>query len=178
MQIFQVGRITAFSAQSASGVIQVEQGSCVDFDVTSVLAYDVARLATGQLVSFELAAGTPHRAINVSIQAPASPHHRQVRRREVERVRYLGFEQNGGVRAFRFLQVSAEGQEQVYTVDVDLGLLKAQGLAFQQVPALCLQLLTVVLEPGPAAGLHFDLTSVAGKPALQASQPSGVGRNG
>ena len=47
------GKIRTLSAERSAGVIEAENGLRFPFESTSVLAYDVAFLATGHLVTFD-----------------------------------------------------------------------------------------------------------------------------
>jgi cold shock CspA family protein len=69
------GKITEFRRKGASGAIQSDQGGRFHFDVAAVLAYDVAGLSAGQVVSFEPDGASPPKAINVSVLPPASIHY-------------------------------------------------------------------------------------------------------
>jgi len=146
-----IGRISFFNDKNASGVISAEGGAALDFDVSEVLEYDVSGLATGQLVHFDLARGSSHKAINVSIHAFETNHSTETRFREISRLRYLGFEQQGNVRAYTFERVSPGEEKNTFTVHIDLILFKRHHVVIQEGPALCMRLLAAELER-PGAG--------------------------
>jgi cold shock CspA family protein len=141
-----VGKIASFSQKSASGVIDTEGGDCVDFDVSAVLAYDVSGLAAGQEVNFDLASSRPHNAINVSILTSRAIHYTQERRREMSSLRYMGFDQLGNTRAYRFERMSPGEAKETFTVVIDMGLFKRHQIVIQEGPVLCLQWLSAELE--------------------------------
>ena len=62
------GTIKSLGGVGESGFITAEDGLNVGFCPTSVLAYDAASLAVGQLVSFDLENGRGLKALNVSVQ--------------------------------------------------------------------------------------------------------------
>ena len=61
------GTIRFISGQTGSGAIQSPHGENFNFELDGVLAYDVAKLAEGKLVHFDLASGPSPKAINISI---------------------------------------------------------------------------------------------------------------
>lgn len=65
------GRISRLAAGTGAGSIQVDGGLNVSFDLSTVVAYDVAKLAVGQRVTFDLNSATPPAAVNILV--PISP---------------------------------------------------------------------------------------------------------
>ncbi|MGD0015639.1 MAG: hypothetical protein ABSD56_14655 [Bryobacteraceae bacterium] len=139
------GRIKSLSASSASGLIAAENGLSVHFQPSAVLAYDITCLAVGQLVTFDLAGGIWPRAINVCV---LRQHHLAVtagKHPEGLCLRYMGFEQNGSIRAYRYDRVSPGEGIRTFVVNADLGLFRKHRVGVQDGPALCLHALTVEL---------------------------------
>src|SRR5450759_100963 len=64
-ELAMTGTIKSLGGATESGFITTENGLNVGFCPTSVLAYDVASLAVGQLVSFDLESGRSLKALNV-----------------------------------------------------------------------------------------------------------------
>jgi cold shock CspA family protein len=144
------GKITEFSRKGSSGAIQSDDGEHLHFDVTAVLAYDVAALAPGQIVSFEPDGGSPPKAINVSVLPPASIHYSDDRYREMRRIRYVGFDQQKNIRTYRFERFSPGELTEHFLVDTDMVLFGQNKVKLQEGPALCLHLLAHALGPEPA----------------------------
>ena len=130
------GRI--ISLNTTSGSIRSDDGHTWPFDYDQMMAYDVERLATGQLVRFQLLEGT---AINVSIENPQARSAQQATRSAAEPPRYMGFEQTGSVRSYRFQKECTGQNNQTLTVECDLALFAKHRVGIQEGPALCLRLL-------------------------------------
>jgi hypothetical protein len=64
-----------------------------------------------------------------------------VNREELRPVRYVGFEQQGNIRAYRFEPIAPIKESQSFTMEVDLTLFRTHHVNLQEGPALCLQLL-------------------------------------
>src|SRR6202030_4702923 len=90
-----IGTIVSFSNQTAAGVVKSADGERFEFDVATVLAYDVAELAVGRPVHFEVAAGDFPKAINISIDPLRPINSVTDQTREIRRLRYMGFDQRG-----------------------------------------------------------------------------------
>jgi hypothetical protein len=147
-----IGTIISFSKQTAAGVVKSADGERFEFDLAAVLAYDVAELAAGRPVHFEVAAGDFPKAINVSID-PLHPINSVIdHTREIRRLRYMGFDQRGSIRAYRYQRITPGETTQMFTVDTDLGLFQKYQVAIQEGPALCLRLLSTELASGGTAG--------------------------
>ena len=94
------GRIQAWNAGSAEGVIQADNGDSISFEFSAVLAYDVAFLAVGRLVSFDLEGRDGSRAVNVCLhRLQPSP---EGTPRHPASLRYVGFEHAEGIRSYKF----------------------------------------------------------------------------
>lgn len=140
------GTITTISGQNGSGAIQSATGERFNFELTAVLEYDVAALAAGQMVHFDLARGPSPKAVNVSIDPACGIPTGKDRDREMMRLRYMGFEHRGNVRSFCFQRLMPGQQSQAFAVEADLLLFQQYQVHIQEGPALCLQLLSVGLQ--------------------------------
>jgi cold shock CspA family protein len=164
------GRIEIFRNGGTSGVIKAENGLTVPFEASAVMAYDVASLAEGQLVTFELESGRARKAINVCVEkvAPRADH----KSHESLRLRYTGFEQKGSIRAFRFERVAPGERTKTCTVDADMALFTKHRVGIQDGPALCLRLLEE-LNAARAADLPLSGCSLTDRDMLAhvASRP-------
>jgi hypothetical protein len=145
------GRISALKAGNASGRIKTETGDSVSFDSTAVLEYDIVCLAVGQAVSFDLEGVSQARAINVCVHKQSRAPDPSEARKEVVRVRYLGFEQVAGLRAYRFDRTAPGEKTILLTVTTDLALFAKHHVGIQEGPTLCLRLLTEALGSGGGA---------------------------
>jgi len=144
------GRVVSLNRQSSSGAIQSDNGGRFHFEIAAVLAYDVAALSAGQVVSFEEDGGSPPKAINVSIVPPASIHYSGDRYRELRRLRYTGFEQQQNIRVYRFERFTPGEPAERFVVNTDMALFTQHGVRLQEGPTLCLYLLANALVAAPA----------------------------
>jgi len=133
------GRIKSLNALRGEGVIQAENGECISFEFSAVLAYDVACMAVGALVSFDLPRRDDSSAVNVCIHRPQSPPEGAPRR--PASLRYVGFEQVQGLRAYRFERTVSGEDMKIVVVTTDLALFTRHRVLLQQGPGLCLRLL-------------------------------------
>ena len=101
---------------------------------------------------FEVAAGDFPKAINVSIDPLHSTNPLDDHKREIRRLRYMGFEQRGSIRAYRYQRITPGETTQMFTVDTDLVLFQKYQVAIQEGPALCLRLLSSELASGGTPG--------------------------
>ena len=142
------GTIAIFNSASTSGLISTEDGLRIHFDSTGVLAYDIANLAVGRLVTFDLLPGRNPEANNVCVE--------RLRTRgangchEALPLRYMGFEQSGSTRTYRFIRTQIGEKRTTVIVTADLSLFTRHHVGIQEGPNLCLQLLAAAMD---AAGL-------------------------
>ena len=164
------GRIKLLTAGSSSGVIETDNGSRLYFDACAVLAYDVAGLSVGQLVTFDNENGMGRRAVNICVQRPHQAAPIEKKRKESV-LRYMGFDQAKAIRTYRFERTSVGEDTQMFTVTTDVTLFAKHHIGIQEGPALCMRLLTVGTEdlavpPLQRALTEEDLvTHLASKPA-------------
>jgi hypothetical protein len=154
--MIMTGRIKALSLASASGLIEAENGLRIPFESASVLAYDVAHLCIGQLVTFVVDDGVTRRAINICVQK--TPHISSDEARKGGVFRYVGFDQSNAIRTFRFERAYLGEAPELFTVSTDLALLAKYHVTLQEGPALCLRILTVGLDVAGGAPLQRALT--------------------
>ena len=140
------GTIRYISGQTGSGAIQSPHGENFNFELAGVLAYDVAKLAEGKLVHFDLASGPSPKAINISIDPACDVSAGRNGDREIMRLRYLGFEHEGNLRLYCFQRLTPQEQAQTFLVEADLSLFRRHQVHIQEGPALCLKMLSVGLE--------------------------------
>lgn len=146
------GRIRALNSEGSVGSIRSEDGSSVPFDSSEVLEYDVACLAVGQLVTFDLEQGAHTRAVNVCIQKQRHASRPDERRHEPARLRYMGFEQRQNVRAYRFERLETGEDTKTFTVSVEMNLFARHHVGIQDGPALCLEVITREIGQAAEAG--------------------------
>jgi cold shock CspA family protein len=146
------GTIKSLSAGNASGFIAGEDGLSICFQSSGVLAYDIAGLTVGQLVTFDVEGGKWPKAMNVCVrrqhQIAATPenHHESVD------LRYMGFEQVGSVRSYRFDRISPGEEKKTFVVATDLALFLKYHVGIQEGPGLSLHLLSAEMGAlGPTA---------------------------
>jgi hypothetical protein len=144
------GKIRTLSAERSAGVIEAENGLRFPFESRSVLAYDVAFLATGHLVTFDLEDGASPKAINVCLQRSRSAPAAESKHKEIT-LRYVGFDQVKSIRTYRFERGSRGEQTEMFAVNTDVCLFTKYHLGIQEGPALCLRLLMLGFEsPDPS----------------------------
>jgi hypothetical protein len=148
---FMTGTIKSLDLASASGVITIDDGLLVGFCPAAVLAYDVPGLAIGQVVSFDLDGGRCPKALNVCVQRKPQGLNGMEKRLEATRLRYLGFEHRGNIRAYLFEGLTPGAKKRTFAVDADLALFTRHHVSMQEGPALCLHLLAAELDFADAA---------------------------
>ena len=180
------GRIMSLDVASGSGVIRAEDGLKVGFCPSAVLAYDIPTLAIGQAVSFDLEDGRHPKALNIYVQWASQTVDAKQRRSQITRLRYIGFEHRGNIRAYLFEGLTPGTEKRTFTVNADLVLFARHHVGMQEGPALCLHLLVEELEAqNTAAPTSFQcslsdremLAYLASRPAPRAkSGPKGAQR--
>ncbi len=141
------GRVRRLADGEKTGSIQTEEGYDLSFDLSAVVAYDREHLTVGQTVTFDVEVGSRPCAVNVlqmdspHAAPPGKRHH------EPSSLRYLGFDQQKGMRVFRFERIAAGEVSRILLVTADVDLFAKHHIGLQEGPALCLHLLTE--DPGP-----------------------------
>jgi hypothetical protein len=140
------GKIALLNPLDLSGYIDSENGSRIRFRLTSLVAYDIGRIAVGQLVTFDLKETHLEavEAINVCVRSALD---KKVLPLPVAvKMRYVGFEHKGSIRSYRFERVSLGQPLQTIMVRVDLQRLAFHHVAIQDGLDLCCQILTTQME--------------------------------
>lgn len=173
------GTIKCIRGQTGSGAIRSAYGETFDFELTGVLAYDVAKLAEGKLVHFDVSSGPSPKAINISIDPACDVSPGRNGDREIMRLRYLGFEHEGNLRLYCFQRLTPQEQAQTFLVEADLLLFRRHQVHIQEGPALCLKMLLVGLncagDPRTLARCRLTQQHLT---AFVASQPVRGARSG
>ena len=144
------GTIAVFNQASSSGLISTDDGLRIHFDATGVLAYDVVNLAVGRLVTFDLLPGRNPEANNVCVERLRVPGSKGGCH-EALPLRYMGFEQSGSVRAYRFVRTQLGEARATVVVKADMALFTKHHVGIQEGPNLCLHLLAAALDAGGVA---------------------------
>lgn len=142
------GRITILNRVRESGFIKSESGHSYFFEASGVMQYDPAMLVVGQSVTFDLGSGDRLRAVNVCCHRRTSAAPADDSKKEPLRLRYMGFEQSGNLREYRFERMVRGRETESFAMTTDLKLFSKHNVSIQDGPGLCLQLLTVGLEGG------------------------------
>lgn len=137
------GRIKSLSTMLPSGFIRTDSGVNVHFDRSAVLPAGAIELVAGQLVTFDLDGGRWPAAINVRVvgqsqAAPSAP----PKGSAATCLQYMGFDQTGTIRAYRFKRVLRGEETREFIVDADLTLFVKHHVGIQEGPALSLRLLS------------------------------------
>jgi len=143
------GRIKLLSVGSSSGVIESEGGVRLYFDAGAVLAYDVATLSVGQLVTFDSENGVGRKAVNVCVQRPHSSLPVEKKRKE-SMLRYVGFDQTRAIRTYRFERTSFGEDTETFAVTTDVTLFTKYHIGIQEGPSLNTQTGSAPSEPAAA----------------------------
>jgi hypothetical protein len=144
------GRIKALGRGNGSGVIRAENGRSVPFDSSALLAYDVACLAEGLLVTFDMEGGYGPRAVNVCVHKEHVARRPALSGQHSACLRYLGFEQAQNVRAYRFERLLPGEETTTLLVSADMTLFARHHVALQEGPGMCLHLLLAAEPDAPA----------------------------
>ena len=151
------GTIKSLDPASAAGVITAADGLSVGFNTSAVMAYDLPVLAVGQVVSFDLEGGRRPEALNVCVQRAPQAWNGKERHLGITGLRYMGFQQEGGMRSYRFELFAPGEAKATFTVNTDLALFTKHHVGIQEGPGLCLHLLTAELGLASiAAGTPFQ----------------------
>lgn len=158
------GRIKSLSTLSPSGFISAASGHDVYFHSSEVLPPGAGGLAIGQLVTYDMGGGKWPSAINVRVPAePQSTPRVSERRLPAAYLQYLGFEQNGSTRAYRFRRIVRGEETREFVVSAELALFFKHHVGFQEGPALSLRLLSEGADwstPVERPQAHQSLTDV------------------
>jgi cold shock CspA family protein len=146
------GRIKSFDQRTSCGCIESDHGHEIHFDSSVVVAYDVGWLAVGQAVTFQLANSTGARASYVSVETPRASSG-EPKKEQPLFLRYLGFDQQKSLRAYRFERVMPGDDNVMFTVTTDLALFAKYHVGIQEGPNLC----RTLLVNGIAVGKHQNL---------------------
>jgi len=146
-----VGRISVLGSATQFGLIKADNGLSVRFDHSAVMAYDVTGLALDQLVSFDIENGPSPKATNVCVRKEHHVPARDDGRHDAVRLRYMGFEQRGVARDYRFDQVSVGGDTIHLVVEIAMTLFTKFHVGIQDGPALCLHALNTESKTGGVA---------------------------
>ena len=136
-----VGRISALGSATLFGIIKADNGLSVPFDRSQVMAYDMTGLAVDQLVSFDIENGASPKAMNVCVRKEQQAAVHNEGRNDPVRLRYMGFEQRGVARIYRFDQVAIGADAIHMVVEVPMALFTEFHVGIQDGPALCLNVL-------------------------------------
>lgn len=135
------GTIKRLNSATATGAIKAADGLVFGFRLSAVLAYDIPGLAVGQAVNFELENDRHPRAVNINVEHALRSSPDRERRAELTRLRYLGFQQTGEIRSYRFERFVPGEARATYIVNSDMGLFTRHHVRLQEGPGLCLHLL-------------------------------------
>jgi cold shock CspA family protein len=137
------GRIKSLSTMSPSGFIRADNGQNFYFRSSAVLPPGADVLATGQLVTFDLDEGEWPSAINVRVRTPQRTEPSKPEEHAAGAyLQYVGFEQTGNTRAYRFRRISRGEETREFIVSADLALFVKHRVSIQEGPALSLRLLS------------------------------------
>jgi cold shock CspA family protein len=148
------GRISVLGSAAFFGIIKADNGLSVRFQHSAVAPYDLAGLVVDQRVSFDIENGQNPQAINVRLRRDTSANMAAPSEssREPVRLRYMGFEQNGAAREYKFDRVMAGGDAARVLVRIAMSLFNAHHLSIQDGPALCLRILNAPPRDPDAMG--------------------------
>jgi cold shock CspA family protein len=153
-----IGSIKNLNFGHRSGFITAEGGRSIYFAASAVWEYDYSFLTVGQLVSFDLLDGQWPKAVNVHRFEGRHPTNaREVPQGSTE-VRFVGFDQENGVRTFRFQAVICHKEEREFTVTADMSMFGKHHVVIQEGPALCSRMVAAELAAGRTGLSQLVLT--------------------
>lgn len=146
------GTIVGLVARTRTGTIRSQDGSRLGFSAAGVLG-DFDTLAVGHLVSFEVERALPHHNAVRVFREPLRPSGPVKKPDGSIDLRYMGFQQAGNIRSYRFDALAGGHTVQHFVVKVDLALMLKHRIGVQEAPVLCLRKLAADLRgvPGPVA---------------------------
>ncbi len=146
------GKIKTYNASTCSGSIESDSGVDVPFDASVVVAYDISWIGVGQSVTFQQGNSAGSRASYVGVETPRASSE-EPRKEQPLLLRYLGFDQQNSIRAYRFERVIPGEDNVAFTVSTDLTLFAKLHVGLQEGPGLS----RIVLVKGIADGKHQNL---------------------
>jgi cold shock CspA family protein len=135
------GKIKTLSAGCASGYIKAASGVTVFFHRSVIQPKETAALAIGQDVTFDIQEGHPPTAINLFLREKKRMSEGEKRRLAAVQIRYLGFDQKGSSRCYKFQGISAGDHAISCVISTDLALFAKHNIGIQDGPVLCLEIL-------------------------------------
>jgi cold shock CspA family protein len=141
-----MGKVKELVSERRLGFIQTDTGIRVCFVASAVVGKNFDFLTVGQNVSFDLERGgyKGQNAVNVLPEDP--PRKTAPRDHEATmQLQYLGFDQIGNIRQYRFDGIARGAETRHFAVDADLALFARHRVSMQEGPTMCLRLLTAEL---------------------------------
>jgi hypothetical protein len=147
------GTIVGLAASTRTGTIRSKDGSRLGFSAAGVLG-DFDTLAVGHPVSFEVERALPHHTATRVFREPLGSGGPAKKPDGSMDLRYMGFQQAGNIRSYRFDALASGNAVQHFVVNVDLALMLKHRIGVQEAPSLCLRKLTADLRGVPGTGDH------------------------
>ncbi len=147
------GTIVGLAASTRTGTIRSQDGSRLGFSAAGVLG-DFDTLAVGHPVSFEVERALPHHTAVRVFREPLGSSGPVKKPDGSIDLRYMGFQQAGNIRSYRFDALAGGHAVRHFIVKVDLGLMLKHRIGVQEAPALCLRKLAADLRDVAGSGAH------------------------
>lgn len=139
---------TVIRVSSKSGLIKADSGKVLFFKKSAVLEPGFDSLDRGHPVTFDVDVENQRIAVEVlrhfewgpdnpPLESGGKPPH----------LRYMGYEQEGNMRSYRFVAVSEQGRTVIFRIDAPMDLLAEHRVRIQDAPELCLRALESELTP-------------------------------
>jgi cold shock CspA family protein len=138
------GRIELLSTTDSAGYIRAEDGAKVSFRVTEVKVRDATDLAVGQMVTFDLELSQSPRAFNIRVEKRHYNAHEKDKLWQA--IRYVGFEQEGNIRSYKFERQIPREEAVSAVVNADMALFLKHKIGLQDGPMLCLRLVVAEID--------------------------------
>jgi cold shock CspA family protein len=139
---------TVIRVSTKSGLIKTDSGRVLYFKKSAVLEPGFDSLDKGHPVTFDVDSENRRIAVEVlrhfewgpdnpPLEGGGKPPH----------LRYMGYEQEGSIRSYRFVAVSEQGRTVIFRIDASMELLAERRVRIQDAPELCLHALESELTP-------------------------------
>jgi cold shock CspA family protein len=138
------GRIELLSTDDSAGYIRAEDGVKVSFRVSEVKLRDATDLAVGQMVTFDMERSQAPRAFNIRVEKRHYNAHEKDKLWQA--IRYVGFEQTGNIRLYKFERQVPREEAVSAIVSADMALFLKHKIGIQDGPMLCLRLVVAEIE--------------------------------
>lgn len=133
---------TVIRVSTKSGLIKADSGRVLFFSKSAVLDPGFDSLDAGHPVTFDVDGQNQRVAVEVLRHFEWGPDNPPLEGGgQPPHLRYMGYEQEGNVRTYKFVAVSEQGRTVIFKIDAPMELLIEHRVRIQDAPELCLRAL-------------------------------------